>query len=144
MTNKKDPRVDAAAFVYIRSCLMGRAYRFRKRLTQKAQRELTVLNEPMSQNEDGIDRLSLVASSDSRYDPNCVAERMTLQNAMQYLTANERRIITALYFDGETVVTLCETLRISKNSVLKTKRKALRKMRITLQKIVSAAEEEKS
>lgn len=143
MTIRKSVHSDAAAFVYIRSCLMGRAYRFRRKQFQKAQREPAILNEPLRQNEDSIDKLDLVAASDPHFDPNRVTELVTLRTAMQGLTPNEQRVIAALYFKGEKVVGLCNTLQISKNSVLKTKRRALKKLRISLQKSYPASQEER-
>lgn len=135
-------RSDAAAFVYIRSCLMGRAHRFRKKQSTRVQREPATLNEPVGQDEDGVDKLSLVAASDPKYNPNRVTERITLQSAMRCLTPNERQIIEALYFQDRKVVKLCKELQVSKNTVLKTKRRALGKLRAYLKKSTPKDQEE--
>lgn len=144
MNTREDGHSDAAAFVYIRSCLRGRAYQFRRKRTRQRQRERLTLNEPLQHNGDTVDRLSLIASSDFHYDPTRVTEMLTLQDAMKYLTPKERRVIEALFFRDEKVVNLCRLLHISKNSVLKTKRRALKKLRKVLQKPYSEGEEERS
>ncbi|QQE80053.1 sigma-70 family RNA polymerase sigma factor [Alicyclobacillus sp. SO9] len=135
MTFHNSDSFDAAAFVYIRSCLMGRAHRFRERQLIQVKREPAILNEPLRQSENSADRLSLITASDPHYDPNRIADSVTLQGAMQCLTPNELRIIEALFFEGEKVIRLCETLHVSKNTVLKTKRNALRKLRRALQQL---------
>lgn len=124
MTVKEGGYSDAAAFIYIRTCLVGRAHRFRKKMSIRAHREPVSLNEPVNQNGDSIEKLNLIAASDSYYDPNRITELITLQNAMKCLTPNELKVINAVYFQDEKIVRLSEMLQVSKNTILKTKRTA--------------------
>lgn len=125
---------EKAAVAYIKTSLLGRFLRTQKNRQRQAEREPLILNEPCYPDgggpEERIDRLPVPHELplDER-----VAMKVTIQQAMSGLTDKERAVIHELFWNQKRVTDLCEEWDVSKNTVLKTKRNALSKLRRYLQ-----------
>ena len=126
-------RSDAAALSYLRACLDGRANRLRRTWCIN-RREVLATNDRSAT--PGATEGALGAG-DQNWDRHYkqVVDRMALDKAMSVLTAREARLIFELFWAQKTVTDVCAEHGVSKNSVLKMKRNALRKMKKALNKM---------
>lgn len=125
---------DFAAISYIWIRLKGRASRLRRQAASRAHRELLLLNEPTFDSSSD-DKLSMVRDPQSQHGYERLAKSHTLQRAVHCLTEKEITLIFELFWNQKSVAQLCVDLHVSKNSILKMKRNALKKLHRAVQGI---------
>lgn len=118
---------DAAAIAYIQARLKGRAIRIAQKWNAITERERLILNVPIydSDSEEEIDKLYDETDLFESY----ITDKLILRQAMTKLTVKEARVITELYLNGKKVSQLCSELHVSRNTIQKTKKNALKKLR---------------
>lgn len=129
--NQKDPYVDVAAVSYIQTCLKGRAIRLQKKWNSIPIKELLLLNEPCFDN-NVTEKVERIPAKEPIPFEERVADKLMLEEAMSDLTPNEAKVIVEVFWNQKKVKQLCQEWCVSKNTVLKTKRNALNKMRKSL------------
>ncbi|GMK40882.1 hypothetical protein PCCS19_39380 [Paenibacillus sp. CCS19] len=118
-----DTEVEASAIAYVKLCLKGRASKLKKRWSLISNRE-NLTHDTISFEAIALD----VISNQDSFD-NLVADKIIIEQGIIGLTSNEKRVITELYWNSKKVIDLCNELHVSKNTILKTKRNALEKLR---------------
>ncbi|MBD3921313.1 sigma-70 family RNA polymerase sigma factor [Paenibacillus sp. PR3] len=116
-----DTEVEASAIAYVKLCLKGRASRLKKRWSLISNRE-NLTHDTIS-----FETLGVTTNQESFDD--LVADKVIIEQGIIGLTSNEKRVITELYWNSKKVIDLCNELNVSKNTILKTKRNALEKLR---------------
>ena len=114
---------DAAAVAYIHLCLKGRALRLKKKWSLTYSREQLVFDTIP------YEAIMLKRLMDSTPIDEKIMDKIIIEQAMECLTSKEKRILIELYWNDKQVISLCKELYVSKNTILKTKRHALEKMR---------------
>lgn len=118
---------DAAAIAYIKICLEGRAKRISSKLQNISQKEQLLLNQPIYENHQE-EQLSLIHDKSVPFDL-VVVDKLVLQTAISSLTMKERHLIQHVYEKDQSIKQLCQERNISKNTALKMKRNALKKLK---------------
>lgn len=128
--NEKLSELEKAFVSYVKRHIDGRSLRLKKKLNLLQSRELLILNEPLDDEEvDSVEKVDQIP--DNYYLPPDyqVVNQLDIEIAMRGLTEKEYFIIRKMFWEQESVKELCQELDVSKNTVLKTKRNALKKMK---------------
>lgn len=87
--------------------------------------------------EDSLDRLMAIGTefaNDSEPIAETAIRKMTVQQALEQLTADERFIIIRIYFNGDTERELARAMRLSQSTLHTRKQKILLKLRKIIDK----------
>ncbi|GAA0470550.1 hypothetical protein [Alkalibacillus silvisoli] len=133
MVNYYSKETDAAVVSYINICLNGSSIRYQKKRYTIENKEIHSLNEPFHDEQFSVEKVEYTTYDNEISLDKEVINKVILESAMQNLTQKEAVTITEIYFNHKKVTDLTQELQVSKNAILKTKRRALQKMRIELE-----------
>lgn len=125
---------DFAAISYIWIRLKGRASRLRCQAARRASREFLLLGEPIHETGPG-DRLLGVHDPHSQRSFERIIESHSLRKVIHCLTEKELALLFEAFWKEKSISQLCAELHVSKNSILKMKRNALKKLNRALDDI---------
>lgn len=128
MKRKEENWSDAAAVVYIHTCLRGRATRIARKWNIVRENEQFILNKPVhdtGNSEDAIHQLI----DDNAYFDDFIVNELLLNQAMANLKPKEAEVMVELFWKQKQISQLCKELHVSRKTVQRTKRIALDKLR---------------
>lgn len=130
MPNKNISHSDAAALAYISTCLLGRARRLSRKWGTLSHQEMFILNQPIYADSDE-EYVAQVADAHPPFDK-AIVTKLVVEDALSYLTHKEKDIIVQSFWKDQRISQLCRQRNVSKNTILKTKRKALKKLKVCM------------
>lgn len=128
MEKSMELALDAAAVNYFKIRLHGRAARMAKKWNTVYEREQLSLNTSMHGNESFEEEINRIFDDYAPFEDS-LADRLTLEQAMKKLTPQEKQVIIKLFWEDKQISQLCTELYVSRNTIQKTKRNALLKLR---------------
>ncbi|NGP46509.1 hypothetical protein G4V62_16720 [Bacillaceae bacterium SIJ1] len=117
---------EAAAISYIHISMLGRAKKLKKKQEIKLNKEKLLLNEQLKYSEQK--ELLDCITDHKNYLEDYVVSKIMLREFMKLLTNKEKKIVQMSIYDDKKIKDICECHNISKNTVLKQKRNALKKI----------------
>lgn len=136
--DEKSVEVSEEIYTYITRSDWNNYYaevkRKRERIRINSKKETVKI---ISSREDSLDRLMAIGTefaNDSELVSEAAIRKITIQQALEQLTADERFIIVRIYFEGSTERELAKEMRLSQSTINSRKQKILLKLRNIIDK----------